>query len=170
MSTSFAEFLRKKTEGSDVRERHRERDQWIAAVKQLLDQIDDWLRDADPEQLLERIPYEVQRVEQRLGIYDAPALKVRLGTEEVDITPSGRFAHQPRSLADFMQWIQAGGQAHEWGALSGGRVDITNGDLRYLLLREGTEVNGPWFAFGEKSKLLRFDETVLECILEDLFS
>jgi hypothetical protein len=92
MQTSFQEFLRQKVEGSDWRDRKRLRDEWLGALNRLLDQIRDWLRESDPKGVLELITYEVERVEGRLGVYDAPALKIRLNTDAAEVLPMGRFA------------------------------------------------------------------------------
>ena len=73
MMTSFQEFLRQKVDISALKDRNRSRGEWLGAINRLLDQVRDWLREADPDDLLEIVPYEVERVEKRLGIYDAPA-------------------------------------------------------------------------------------------------
>src|SRR5438067_1384257 len=99
MPTSFQEFLRQKAEGSNVKDRIRSRGEWLGALNRLRDQIRGWLHEADPDDLLEIVPYEVERVEQRLGIYDAPALKIRLGTDTVDVLPMGRFVRPLASQA-----------------------------------------------------------------------
>jgi hypothetical protein len=85
MQTSFQEFLRQKVEGSDWKDRSRIRGEWLGALNRLLDQIRDWLKESDPENVLELITYEVERVEGRLGVYDAPALKIRLNTDAAEV-------------------------------------------------------------------------------------
>ncbi len=87
---SFRDFLKAKADELDVRDRHRRRGEWLGAIHRLLDQIRDWLRESDPEGVLDIEPYEVSRTEQNLGTYDAPALKIRLGAGEVDVRPIGR--------------------------------------------------------------------------------
>jgi len=78
---SFRDFLKAKADELGVRDRHRRRGEWLGAIHRLLDQIRDWLRESDPEGVLDIEPYEVSRTEQDLGTYDAPALKIRLGRE-----------------------------------------------------------------------------------------
>src|SRR5947209_19782173 len=95
MSTRFQEFLRQRSEGSDLKERARRRREWLGALKSLLDTVRDWLREAEQDDLLELVPYEVERVEGRLGVYDAPALKIRSGTDSIDVLPVGRYAIGP---------------------------------------------------------------------------
>ncbi len=162
MQTSFQEFLKQKVEGSDWKDRKRLRAEWLGTLDRLLNQIRDWLRESDPEGVLECVNYEVQRVEERLGVYDAPALKIRLNTEYAEVLPIGRFTPQPFA---FGQWLLDGyGDLN----LSKGRVDITNGERRHLLLRSG-EGEGRWFALiPGRPEPIPFDRSCLEAILEDL--
>lgn len=106
--------------------------------------------------------YEVQRVEERLGVYDAPALKIRLNTEYAEVLPMGRFTSQP---FDFGQWFT---DRYSNFNLSNGRVDITNGERRHLLLRSA-DGEGLWYALmlGRPAPI-QFDRACLEEILKDL--
>ena len=90
MSTSFVEFLRQRADESGIRQRNLNRLEWLKALQEILAQIDEWLRAADTDNLLDIARYKVERVEDRLGVYDAPALKIRLGADDVDIVPVGR--------------------------------------------------------------------------------
>ena len=166
MPITFQDFLRRKAEGTDVRERNRNRDEWLKAINGLLDQIEEWLRAADAENLLEIMRYDVERVEERMGVYDAPALKVRLGTDEVDVVPVGRYAIGPlpaQAIKSLMGVEGTDGPA-------AGRVDITNGERKYLLLRDLTSGQERWYAVDERSKAVLFDRAYLEAILQDLWS
>lgn len=166
MQTSFQEFLRQKIEGSDWKDRSRRRSEWLNALNRLLDQIRESLREADPEGLLETIPYEVERVEERLGVYDAPALKIRIGTDSVDVVPEGRHATVPLLLQHLLLDPR---NAQRWGNLSGGRVDITNGERRYLLLRSIVDGQDHWYAtVSNQIGLTPFDSICLQAILRDL--
>lgn len=161
MPTSFQEFLREKAEGSDWKARGQSRREWLDALKRLLDQIRGDLRAADPDDLLEIVPYEVERVEGRLGIYDAPALKIRLGTDSVDVLPVGRYAIGPIAPRS-VQGVPGG-----W---SGGRVDITNGEKRYMLLQSIEAGKDRWYALevGGPIEPAPLDRGRLEAILQDL--
>lgn len=166
MSTRFQEFLEQKAEEAGVRERHRQRSEWLVAIGGLLDQIREWLRIADSGNFLEIVPYEVERVEGRLGIYDAPALKIRLGTDEVDVVPVGRYAIGPLPAQTLNSALGIEGT----DGPAAGRVDITNGERKYLLLRDGSTGQDRWYAFDDKSKAVLLDQAHLETILEDLWS
>lgn len=166
METRFQEFLQQKIEGSDWKDRRRRRDEWLRALNRLLDQIQEFLREADPEGLLETIPYEVERVEERLGVYDAPALKIRIGTESAKVLPEGRYATGPLLLKHLLLIPE---NARRWGDLSGGRVDITNGERRYMLLRSIVDDQDRWYAVTyQKIIPTPFDSNGLQAILLDL--
>jgi hypothetical protein len=166
MPVDFQEFLRQKTAGSDIRERNHNRAEWVGALRRLLDQIQDWLRAADPEGLLEVEPYEVQRAESRLGIYDAPALKIRLNTDEADLLPIGRYAFGPLSAVVHRALHGVAGT----DGPAAGRVDITDGERRYMLFRDIKADPERWFAVDDQARVNPFDQAHLEAILQDLWS
>ena len=168
METSFQEFLRQKVEGSDWRDRKRLREEWLSALHRLLGQIREWLKESDPEGVLEFVTYEVERVEGRLGVYDAPALKIRLNTDFAEFLPVGRSVHLPFVLQNQLS-VASNRQA--WGNLSGGRVDVTNGERKHILLRSTQDGQDRWYAMMRNVvSPLPFDKARLEAILEDLLS
>jgi hypothetical protein len=161
MPTNFQEFLRQKTEGSDIKDRRRNRAEWLAALDRLYDQIRGWLHEADPEELIEIVTYEVERVERPLGVYDAPAMKLRLGTDSVDVRPVGRFSMGLLASQMINGHLKGGGPA-------AGRVDITNGERKHLLFREVEGEEDRWYAVDDHSRVEPFDRHRLEAILQDL--
>ena len=66
---SLRDFLKAKANDPGVRDRHRLRKEWLGAIRRLFDQILAWLREADPEEVLDIQPYEVARTEHHLGTY-----------------------------------------------------------------------------------------------------
>ena len=166
METSFQEFLRQKLEGSDWKDRKRLRAEWLGALNRLLDQIRAWLKESDPEGILEFVTYEVERVEGRLGVYDAPALKVRVNTDYAEVLPMGRFTPLPLSLPLQSLLIS---DPQKWGNLSGGRVDITNGERRHVLVRSIEDGQDRWYALKmDQVAPVQFNRACFEAILEDL--
>jgi hypothetical protein len=166
MQTSFQEFLRQKLEGSNWKDRKGLRTEWLGALNRLLDQIRDWIRESDPEGVIEIVAYEVVRAEERLGVYDAPAFKIRLNTDDADVLPMGRFVPRPYSLD-----VHASQAFQPRSDFSGGRVDITNGERRHLLLRSIDDGQDRWFALMRgQSTPIPFDRACLERILEDVLS
>jgi hypothetical protein len=113
------------------------------------------------------VTYEVQRVEERLGVYDVPALEVRLNTDSADVLPSGRFTPLPSHIQSMLSVPE---NRRIWGELSGGRVDITNGERRHLLLRSIVAGQDRWYALKptHNAAPALLDRTCLEEILEDL--
>src|SRR3954452_10351334 len=166
MPTSFQDFLRQKAEGAGIRERKRDGSEWLQALQGLLEQIEDWLRAADTENLLDTTRYEVERVEERMGVYDAPALKIRLGTDEVDVVPVGRYAIGPLSAQAIKSLLSVEGAD---GPVAG-RVDITNGERKYVLFRDLSSGQQRWYAVDDRSKAVLLDRAPLEAILQDLWS
>ena len=136
------------------------------AIEKLLEQIKEWLRAADTEHLLEIMRYDVERIEDKLGLYNASALKIRLGSEEVKVVPVGRYAIGPLSFQTFQSMLGVEGT----NGPAAGRVDITNGERKYLLLRDLSCGNERWFAVDERSKAVLLDQAHLETILQDLWS
>jgi hypothetical protein len=168
MHTSFQEFLRKKTEGSAWRERKERRAEWLGALDRLFAQFRIFLREADPEGLIEIVDYEVERVEERLGVYDAPALKIRLNTASADVIPTGLNVRRPLSLENL---LGVPGNVSRWGDLAGGRVDVTDGERKHMLFRSVQDGQDHWYVMmAEKAGLAPFDRRSLEEILQDLLS
>jgi hypothetical protein len=158
-SLSFRDFLKAKADELGVRDRHRRRGEWLGAIHRLLEQMRDWLRESDPEGVLDIEPYEVSRTEQNLGTYDAPALKIRLGAGEVDVRPIGREV-------PFMAIRGASGDATTFS----GRVDITDGYRKYNLYREINQGKDLWQISDERNKFSYLNAESFERILQDLLS
>lgn len=165
---SFQEFLRQKAGESGWKERIDGRAEWLKAIGWLFARIRALLQDADPSGILEIVEYEVERAEERLGVYDAPALKIRLGTASVDIVPAGRHAPKPISL---MNLLAVRGNESSWGDLSGGRVDVTDGERKHLLLRSIQDGQDRWYVvMSNKAGVHPLSRESLEEILQDLLS
>ena len=62
------------------------------------------------------------------------------------------------------------GELKEPTARLAGRVDITNGERKYLLLRDNSSGEDRWYAVNERSQVVLFDRAQLETILQDLWS
>jgi len=168
MLTDFQEFLRKKTEGSAWKERKERRVEWLGALNRLFAQIRGFLREADPEGLIEIVDYEVERVEERLGVYDAPALKIRLDTASADVIPVGLNSRKPLSL---MNLLAVPGNESRWGDLAVGRVDVTDWERKHILFRSIQNGQDQWYVMmAEKAGLTPFNRQSLEEILLDLLS
>jgi hypothetical protein len=113
-------------------ERVRIRDEWVAAVGRLIDQMEQWVRQADSEHVLEVKRIEVEIKEWRIGIYKAPALVIELGAIRVQVLPIARYTLGP--------WLDGA----DTTARALGRVDITDGTTKYSLYRYANE-GGEWW-------------------------
>ena len=155
--TSFQEFLRKKSQQQDQISRRDRRDEWISAVARLLDRIEAWLREADPEGLLDRIPLEFNKAEKGLGAYKIQGMQIGMGDLSVQVIPVARnVVGSPRTMGD--------------GAQLAGRVDISDGIKKYVLrrvLKDGAE---SWEVLDEHFGADLLDRTRLESILQDLLA
>jgi hypothetical protein len=156
---SFQEFLKNKADETGVKDRRRRRVEWLGAIRRLVDQILDWLREFDTEGVLDVETYEVSRTEHELGTYDAPALKIRLGAGEVNVLPIGREA-------PIMAIHGASGAATEFA----GRVDLSDGFRKYNLYREVSEGRDLWQIRDNRNRFTYLDKESLGRILQDLLS
>jgi len=126
MPTTFTEFLHHQAE------KHRAEaqagkavvDEWRAGVSRLYDQIRQWLKESDPEGIIEIKESETNVSEPGLGQYVIPRLDLRAFGKWVGIIPKARrtvgTATPPRKNAP---------------ERAIGRVDITDELRRYVLYR-----------------------------------
>lgn len=152
------------------KQRQQARDEWIAAVNQLLAQMRDWLKEAGALELLDIRPLEFERREEKLGAYEVPGLDIHFGDRTVKVEPVARAVLAPAGL-----YTEPGQQR------AGGRVDITNDSYdKYFLYRKLTrdgdqwvvQLNRPVFRplAGEQSDLRPLDKELFEAILKDLLA
>lgn len=169
---SFREFLKAKAEEYGVRDRHRLRDEWLAAVNQLLAQLQEWLQQADPEGLLDIIRYKVARTEQGLGTYDAPAMKIRFGPGEVDVVPMSRGLKPPNFPAATGPRSSSStpGSPTFSPPSYGGRVDLTDGYRKYNLYRNRSGLHDVWEVPDDGGGLNELTSGLFEQIVQDLLS
>jgi hypothetical protein len=132
--STLTEFLKEQAEDlrAQAPERARIRDEWVAAVGRLIDQLEQWVRQADSEHVLEVKRIEVEIKEWRIGIYKAPTLVIELGAIRVQLLPIARYTLGP--------WSDGAGTPDR--AL--GRVDLTDGTTKYSLYRYVND-QGEWW-------------------------
>jgi len=90
----LTEYL--KTEAEHLRKNQSTREhvveEWVASIKSLYERLEKWLREADSGLgFLHLQPMNMDLEEPRLGLYNAPCLRVRLGTAVTLIAPRGRY-------------------------------------------------------------------------------
>jgi hypothetical protein len=132
---TLKEFLsaRAEIERGKADEKKALQSEWISAVRRLVQQVRDWLSDADQEQMLQ-IKEDYQEVrEVELGVYAVPRLTIQLQAQEVRLTPVARMVVGP-DLSN--------GIIHVKRAF--GRVDLTSGDRKFRLFRTQKEPDDSW--------------------------
>jgi hypothetical protein len=155
---TLREFLIKNAPHDEIR-RRQAREEWIAAVDRLLEQLRGWLTDAGTEELLELEPLDFEKREQGLGTYHIRGLAINFGERTVKVMPVGRMV-----LAHLGPYAQPGHEKAE------GRVDITNGTNKYYLYRKLTDAGEQWLVQDERSDIRPLDRERFEAILQDLLS
>ena len=152
------QFLEKraKEEDAEGERTSKIRGEWISAVSRLIEQIEDWLHEADPGKIL-TIERESHRIrEAKIGTYDVPGLMVRLGAREVRIVPVARYSIGSM-IGDNL------GRTLRYG-----RVDITDGARKTMLYRPGEGdqwivVNGQSYQ-GEDLSQATFEAAILKLL------
>jgi hypothetical protein len=129
---------------------------WVRAVELLLNQIREWTKEADPENVL-KIEKETCGIsEEGLGYYHVSRLKIRLDAREVLVTPVAR------------QVVGRFGLPGEPPRPSLGRVDITDGLQKYMLYRIEAAPRNQWYIVDERFRTREFDQAAYEEALVDL--
>ena len=155
--TSFQEFLRKKADEQHSHLRRERRDEWIVAVSALLDRIDVWLHESDPDRLLDIIPIRLDKAEAGLGTYEIYGLKIAVGDLAIQVLPVARnVVGSPRIFGD--------------GADLGGRVDITDGTRKYIVMRVVKDGKKSWEVLDDQFGAAPLDRARLEAIIQDLLA
>ncbi len=159
---SLKEFLESEAEKlrGEQSDAIKRREEWVAAVDRLIAQIKEWLREADPGRILtiEETTHELR--EHGIGSYEAPGLWIGIGVRQVRVEPISRNVIGPARLSgDYY-----GGRAY-------GRVDMTNGSQRFMIIRMNKGLDGQWSITDQDPDWTdRFDQdsfgTALKSLLE----
>jgi hypothetical protein len=151
----LAEFLR--TERDRLKSQAEERKprivEWVGAVGCLVQRMKEWIRETDHEGILSVTENAVSLEEEGLPPTSVPALDVRFGKRHVQVVPRSYNVAATLELPD-------GGEPRR----AAGRVDVTDGTIRWVLYRIPDEHGERWFWDAESGvKLL--DRDVFEQML-----
>jgi hypothetical protein len=135
MITAFTDFLRKQAEkhraGADAGKATVE--EWRTAVERLFAQMRAWLRESDPEGIIEIKEGQQEITERGLGRYGVPRLDLRAFGKWIGIIPKARetvgTATPPQRSAP---------------QRAAGRVDMTDELRRYVLYRFPEDGRDVW--------------------------
>jgi hypothetical protein len=132
--------------------------EWIWAVRRLVQQIREWLTDADQERLL-TIKEDYQELrESELGVYAVPRLLIQLQAQEVLLVPISRMVVGPNL---------SNGIIHVSRAF--GRVDLKSGDRKFLLFRSQREPSDSWVIVEDEGFTVKtFDRASFEEAMQSL--
>jgi hypothetical protein len=143
MTTAFRDFLRqeaKKHQG-EATARKAIIDDWRVAIERLVLQIRAWLKESDPEGIIEIEENQWDITEPGLGRYSVPALNLSAFGKWVGIIPKTRRtvgkAHPPQKSTP---------------ERAAGRVDITDELRRYILYRFPENGHDVWLIDDLKSE------------------
>jgi hypothetical protein len=135
MTTTFRDFLRQQAEKhqAEVRAGKATVDEWRAAIERLFAQLRAWLKESDPEGVIEIEEGQAEITEKGLGHYRVPRLDLRAFGKWVGIIPKARHtvgtATPPQKSAP---------------QRAAGRVDITDELRRYVLYRFQEDGGDVW--------------------------
>jgi hypothetical protein len=153
MTTSFKDFLRQQAEKhqAEVRAGKATVDEWRTAVERLFVQIRTWLKESDPEGLIEIKEGQHDVTEPGLGRYHIPRLDLRAFGKWVGIIPKARrtvgTAKPPQKSAP---------------ERADGRVDMTDELRRFVLYRFEEGDRDVWLIDDLESEPKPLDQEAFE--------
>jgi hypothetical protein len=154
--TRLADFLKEQAaeQRRTAPEMEQKRKEWVAAVERLIEQMENWLRQADSEMILRVERIRVEMLEEGLGEYAVPGLSIKLGTQRVEVLPRARNVAGAILLEDGKTYRPQG------------RVDLTSGGVPFVLYRVIRDQGDQWFLFPlQADKAKPFDNEAFEAIL-----
>jgi hypothetical protein len=155
---TFREFLQKKAQEKDSIERRQRREEWVASLHRLFDQLRAWLAESDPDQVLEVIPNRALCAERGLGYYEVPAMKISTGDTTMEVEPLARNVIGKVELDDGTR------------LRTEGRVDIRANGPKYMLYRTLENGQEQWYVVDDRYRSTPLNRLRLEEILLDLLS
>ena len=156
--TSFQEFLKKKAEEQRDDSRRQKREEWVAAVGRLCDQIVTWLKEEDTEQILKIETFKHTKTEEGFGTYDTNGVRVQLGERQAFVSAVARNA------------VGAVGRHGEIAPRAEGLVEILGEGQRYRIYRVERGGEDAWYFIDKDFVAIPFDKNCFENILLGLFS
>lgn len=141
MPSPLQNFLDREAEklNKDAATIEAERLDWLAALKELFDQMEGWLKAVDHRKVLKIERPEGYRRDSRLGEYVAPSLHIHLGSRMVKADPVAYEVVGPAVL----------GERQGGATLAKGRVDLSSDYRKYKLYRAARNGQTLWFRLNE---------------------
>ena len=132
--------------------------EWIQAIRRLIQKIEDWLLDSDPDHLLEVDERTYELREDNVGVYSAPGLVIHYEAREVRVVPIARMVAGP-DLSNGLVRIKC----------AFGRVDLTDGGEKFLLYRSQRDPADEWTIVKDDGFIVKeFDRQSFEEAMQSL--
>jgi hypothetical protein len=153
MSTAFRDFLRQQAEKHQVEDATRQAiiDEWQTAIERLFLQMREWLKESDPEGLVEIKENQQDVTEPGLGRYNVSRLDLRAFGKWIGIIPKAcrtvSTAKPPQKSVP---------------ERAAGRIDITDELRRYILYRFQEDGRDVWLVDDLKSEPKPLDQEAFE--------
>jgi hypothetical protein len=157
---TLEEFLHERAEIERGRadEKTAVQQEWIGAVRRLLDQMTAWLREADQDHLLEIEETSHTLREFHAGVYTAPGLVIRLDARQVQAIPTASRAVGP--------YLENGEIRVRTGF---GQVNLTDGGRKFRLYRSHREPADEWVVMeNDRREVKRLDRQAFEEVMQSL--
>jgi hypothetical protein len=153
MTTAFRDFLRQQAEKHQAEARAGKAivDEWRDAVERLFSQMREWLKEDDPEGVIQIEEGQEEITEPGLGRYRVPRLDLRAFGKWIGIIPKAR-----KTVGTAKPPQQATPQR------AAGRVDITDELRRYVLYRIQENGRDVWLIDDLASGQRPLDQGTLE--------
>jgi hypothetical protein len=153
MTTTLKEFLREQAEKhqAEIRSGQATVAEWRAAIERLFAQLHGWLRESDPEGIIEIKEGETEITEQGLGRYRVPRLDLQAFGKWVGIIPKAR-----KTVGTARPPQQAAPQR------AAGRVDMTDELRRFVLYRFQENGREVWLIDDLESEPKPLDQVAFE--------
>jgi hypothetical protein len=139
MSTKFQEFLQQRAKKHEAEADAGKAvvDEWRLSIEHLFTQIREWLKESDPNGVIEIEESKQEIREPGLGLYRVPRLNLRAFGKWIGVIPKARrtvgIANPPQKSAP---------------ERADGRVDITDELRRYVLYRFRNNGQDAWLIDG----------------------
>ena len=156
MSTTLTEFLREKAAEESAQRQKREEQiaEWRQAVERLLAKLQEWVRTADPDGLLEVKRNDFRINEEGLGKYQVPGLVITAFDRQMMVVPKARYTVATATLPQNATQERASG-----------RVDLTDDARRFVLYRFRREKDDIWMIDDTTANPRLFDQAEFESAL-----
>lgn len=153
---SFREFLQERAAKQQNPLRKQLREEWLASLSRLFDQLIAWVAELDPDHVLEVSRTEFRHWEPSLGEYSVPILELYLGDELIRFYPKARILHGTVDVRGDSR-LPAAGYVDIICRLSNRRL--------YRAFKDGKE---GWYAVDDRWKADPLDRDHFEAILRDV--